>query len=51
MVILFKSQSKERERMTEKDDKVIHTQENPMQPIAPDSMSASMAGKELAVGK
>lgn len=28
-----------------------HTQENPMQPIAPHSMSASNAGKELPVGK
>lgn len=27
------------------------TQEKPMQPMAPHSMSASMAGYELAVGK
>lgn len=29
----------------------VNTQEKPMQPIPPDSMSASSAGKEPAVGK
>lgn len=34
---------------TEREKK--HTQENPMQPMAPHSISASIAGKEWAVGK
>lgn len=38
-------------RVRKRERKKKHTQENPMQPMAPHSISASIAGKELAVGK